>query len=216
MAKDLSKTLWHGIPRTEIAWYPTIHEEKCIGCELCYVSCGREVFEFDDTKRKAVVERPYNCMVGCMTCATICPTEAITFPSREMIQAIEKEHKILRIVRQTAKMKKTKKAYEEARAKAEQLLLSVVTQIEIEATGHFGERGIVAKLYEIIKDKPCDILYLTIETPSLKGCWNELAPSYCKFRLVSTDYADVTPYLNEIKQLFKENDIVLIAEKKVS
>ena len=181
---------WHGIPRREIAWYPTIHEEKCIGCSLCYVSCGREVFSFDDQRRKAVVAQPYNCMVGCTTCATICPTEAIEFPSREMIQNIEKEHKILRMVRQTAKAKKSKEMYNKARAEAEKLLLKVVTRIEIEATGHFGERGIIAKLYEVIREEPCDILYMIIETPTLKGCWNERAPSYCKFQLVSTEYAD--------------------------
>ena len=108
MAKDLSKQLWHGIPRAEIPWYPTINADKCIGCELCYVSCGREVFEFNDGQRKAVVERPYNCMVGCSTCATICSSEAINFPERELIWKVEREHKIFREVRKEAKEKRTK------------------------------------------------------------------------------------------------------------
>jgi len=40
----ISKT-WHGILREEIPWYPTVNEEKCIDCGLCFVTCGR-----DDTK----------------------------------------------------------------------------------------------------------------------------------------------------------------------
>jgi len=184
MAKDLSKQDWHGIPRTEIPWFPVIIDEKCIGCELCYVSCGREVFEFNEQKRLAIVARPYNCMVGCSTCATICPSEAIEFPNRDLIQKIEKEHNVLKIVRQKAKMKQTKKAFEEAREKAEKILLSVVTTIEMEITGHLGERQILKKLYETIKDDPCDIINIQIETPTLKGCWNEKAPSYAKYDVV--------------------------------
>ncbi len=214
MAKDLSKIPWHGIPRTEIPWFPVINEEKCIGCQLCYVSCGRDVYEFDDDKRKAIVERPYNCLVGCTTCATICPTEAIDFPSKDFIQKLEKEYKILKVVRETAKKKKTKKDYEEARAKAEELLTKVITTIEFEVTGHFAERQIMAKFYDAIKDDPCDLIYISIETPSLKDCWQEQAPSYAKFRLVSTEYADITPYAEKIKQILEENNIVLVAERK--
>ncbi len=216
MAKDLSKTQWHGIPRMEIEWFPKIVEEKCIGCQLCYVSCGREVFEYEDATRKALVERPYNCLVGCTTCATICPTAAIEFPPKEFVQKLEKEYKILKVVRQIAKEKKTKKEYEEARAKAESILNSVMTNIEIEATGHFGERRIIPKIYEAIKNDPCDVLYLNIETPGLKSCWKEKAPSYCRFRLVSTEYGDVTPYLQKIKTIFKENGVVLVSENRIS
>jgi len=25
---------WHGVPREEIDWYPTVVEERCIGCGL--------------------------------------------------------------------------------------------------------------------------------------------------------------------------------------
>ncbi len=216
MAKDLSKTEWHGIPRTDIPWFPTINDDKCIGCQLCYVSCGREVFEFDDDRRKAVVERKYNCLVGCTTCATICPAGAIDFPPKDFIQKLEKEYKILKVVRETAKEKKTKKEYEEARAKAAELLNKVVTAVEFEVTGHFAERQIMAKFYNAIKNDPCDVIYISIETPSLKDCWKEQAPSYAKFRLVSTEYADITPYAEKIKQVLKDNNVVLVAERKTA
>ncbi|NOZ56949.1 MAG: 4Fe-4S dicluster domain-containing protein, partial [Calditrichaeota bacterium] len=213
MAKDLSTKPWHGIDRKEIPWFPTVDEAKCIGCELCYVSCGREVFEFDDTKNKAVVERPFNCMVGCSTCATICPSGAISFPPRELISKIEREHKILKIVRQEAARKKSKKALEEARELAEKTLLSVVTSVELEVTRHLAERQVFPQLHEVIKNEPCDILYITVETPTLKGCWEEKAPSYARFRLVSTEYADIAPYLARVKEVLKRNDVVVISEK---
>ena len=76
--------------------------ETCIGCELCYVTCGREVFEMVsvNNKRKPKVERPYNCMVGYSTCSIVCPTEAISFPSRDIITNIEREYNIFKVARQ--------------------------------------------------------------------------------------------------------------------
>lgn len=56
MAKDLSRQIWHGIPRTEIPWYPSINEDRCIGCELCYVSCFYAIrCHFDGNRRCAGV-----------------------------------------------------------------------------------------------------------------------------------------------------------------
>lgn len=37
---DTKPELWHGIPRDEIPWRPTVDPEACIGCQLCYVTCG--------------------------------------------------------------------------------------------------------------------------------------------------------------------------------
>ena len=30
---------WHGVPRAEIQWYPTIISDRCVGCGLCATSC---------------------------------------------------------------------------------------------------------------------------------------------------------------------------------
>ena len=111
MAKDLSKTMWHGVAREKIPWYPIVDAETCIGCELCYVTCGREVYEIvltDDQRQKAKVERPYNCMVGCSTCAVVCPSKSIVFPSRDVVLEAEREHKIFEIIRAEAKEKRDK------------------------------------------------------------------------------------------------------------
>jgi NAD-dependent dihydropyrimidine dehydrogenase PreA subunit len=97
MAKDLSQTKWHGVPRQDIPWFPQVNPETCIGFELCFVTCRREVYEIelqsDGRNRKAVAALQYNCMVGCSTCAMVCPTEAITFPVRDVVWEIEKQFK---------------------------------------------------------------------------------------------------------------------------
>lgn len=35
MSEAKSKAAWHGIPREEIPWLPTVDPETCIGCQLC-------------------------------------------------------------------------------------------------------------------------------------------------------------------------------------
>lgn len=87
---------WHGIPRQEIEWYPTIVNDRCIGCGLCITSCGRQVFAFDYGRNKAVVAKPYNCMVGCTTCATVCARDALEFPSPGYIRQLIRDEKVLR------------------------------------------------------------------------------------------------------------------------
>jgi len=91
--KDLSQTPWHGIPRKEIKWYPKTIEENCIGCGLCYLTCGRAVYDFDFERKRPIVARPYNCMVGCSTCGTICTQDAIEFPGLGFIRGLVRKKK---------------------------------------------------------------------------------------------------------------------------
>jgi len=80
---------WHGIPRENIKWNPTVIEDACIGCGTCVTGCSRLVYRFDFDRKKPVVVDPLNCMVGCTTCANICPANAIAFPPIETILALE-------------------------------------------------------------------------------------------------------------------------------
>jgi MinD superfamily P-loop ATPase len=109
MTTDMSQTKWHGVPRKEILWFPVLDAIKCIGCELCYVTCGRGVYNMVFPARKAIVESPYNCMVGCSTCAVGCPSSAITFPPREVVHEIEKKYKIFQEVHKEAEEKRNKR-----------------------------------------------------------------------------------------------------------
>ncbi|WP_119291852.1 FAD-binding oxidoreductase [Azohydromonas sediminis] len=80
---------WRGIPREQIHWNPTVHDEACIGCGTCVTGCNRLVYRFDYERKKPVVVDPLNCMVGCTTCANTCPAHAIEFPPIESILALE-------------------------------------------------------------------------------------------------------------------------------
>jgi CDP-4-dehydro-6-deoxyglucose reductase len=80
---------WHGIPRDQINWHPTVDSEACIGCGTCVTGCSRLVYRFDFEAKKAVVVDPLNCMVGCTTCANTCPTHALSFPSLDTVMALE-------------------------------------------------------------------------------------------------------------------------------
>jgi len=70
---------WHGIDRKKIEWYPVIDKSKCIGCGLCVTSCGRGVYKYDYKNKKSKVVNPKNCLVGCQTCANLCPFGVISF-----------------------------------------------------------------------------------------------------------------------------------------
>ena len=79
---------WHGVPREKIHWNPTVDENVCIGCGTCVTGCSRLVYRYDFEKNKAVVYDPLNCLVGCTTCANVCPVNAISFPPLEIVDSL--------------------------------------------------------------------------------------------------------------------------------
>lgn len=90
---DNKPAMWHGITRKSIEWYPTVDEDKCIGCGMCFATCGKKVYAMEDEKSKVV--SPYSCMVGCQTCMNLCLSDAISFPEIEMIREMIKEKDVL-------------------------------------------------------------------------------------------------------------------------
>lgn len=167
-----------GIARKTIPWFPTVNHDKCIGCELCFLTCGRGVYDVHD--HKAWPERQYDGMVGCTTCANICPAQAITFPDKQLVQKIEREHKILGIVRKEAAAKHAKFDAEKARAQAENAVAATTTRMVFHVAGEFGEKRFLAKPEMLIKDRPFDIVNLKLEVPTLKGAL-EKTPSHMNF-----------------------------------
>lgn len=77
---------WHGIPREDISWNPSVNVDACIGCGMCVTGCGRGVYGFDFERKRPVVQEPLKCLVGCTTCANTCPTHAIQFPDSATIR----------------------------------------------------------------------------------------------------------------------------------
>jgi NAD-dependent dihydropyrimidine dehydrogenase PreA subunit len=90
---DNKPVMWHNIPRRSIEWYPTVDEDRCAGCGMCFSTCGKKVYAMEDGKAKVV--NPYSCMVGCQTCMNLCLADAISFPDIEMIRKMIKEKDVL-------------------------------------------------------------------------------------------------------------------------
>ncbi len=214
MAKDLSSQTWHTIPRKEIPWFPVIDAAKCIGCELCFLSCGREVFEPEKQKPyKSSVVRPYNCMVGCSTCSTVCPTQAISFPERDLIWNLERQHKIFKTVHNEAAVKKAKLSREELALEAARKVSETVSKITFEIAGEFGEKRFLKKLAESIIADPVDLVDLQLNVPTIKG-GRENTPGFMTFTLTSTRMDDILKYAEKIRSLIKADGYIIINEVK--
>jgi NAD-dependent dihydropyrimidine dehydrogenase PreA subunit/ElaB/YqjD/DUF883 family membrane-anchored ribosome-binding protein len=203
---------WHGIPRKDIPWFPTVDPEACIGCTLCFLTCGRGVYEMQDNK--SVVANPYNCMVGCATCGTVCPTQAITFPERELIWKLEREFKIFSTVRKESAEKKAKLEAAKARATAEDAIAKLTTRVRFEVAGEFGEKRFLAQMEELVKDRPFDFVNVNLNTPTVKGAM-ENTPSFMSFEVTSTEQADIQEFLPEVRDLIRRNGLVLVSENKL-
>lgn len=80
--------MWYGIPREQIQWYPIIDPGRCDGCGKCVEFCRNDVLRLSGEPPRAGVDNPFSCLVGCHSCASKCPTEAIQFPPRETLRAL--------------------------------------------------------------------------------------------------------------------------------
>ena len=209
MAKD---ELWHGIPRKDIPWLPTVDADTCIGCTLCYTSCGRGVYEMQDNK--AVPVNAMSCMVGCSTCGTVCPVQAIAFPDRDLIWKLEREHKIFKVVRQEAKEKMAKQDALKARAAAEDAVAKLTTRVRFEVAGEFGEKRFLVQMEEAIKERSYDFVNLRLEVPTVQGA-TQNTPSFMSFEVTSTEQEDIQSFLPELRALVRENGLVLVSENKI-
>jgi len=203
---------WHGIPRQEIPWYPTVDPQACIGCELCYVTCGRGVYDIQ--ARKAIATNPYGCMVGCTTCAMVCPTDAIHFPEREVVRRVEREHKILHLVKEEAKTKRGKQDAQKARAAAEAVQASLTCRTRMELAGDFGDKRFLLQLEQLIADHPVDLVNLQLQVPTVKGLM-EKTPAFMSFEVTSTQQEDIQAFLPSLRDLARSNGFILVNEVNV-
>jgi len=102
--KRIFAPTWHGIPREEIDWYPTVESELCVGC-------GRRVYKFDYENNVPVVANPLNCLVGCRTCANTCPQHAISFPPMSYLHKLIRKRGVISRNRKTLMSNIEKYAY---------------------------------------------------------------------------------------------------------
>jgi len=101
--RAMSKETYKGIPRNLIPWLPTIDDRKCIGCGKCVEYCTLGVYSHEEVggEKRPVVANPNNCVVLCNGCQDICPSSAISHPSRKETVALIR--KLLRDERKRVK-----------------------------------------------------------------------------------------------------------------
>ena len=203
---DNKKNTWHGIAREEIPWLPTVDSEACIGCQLCYVTCGRGVYEIKESI--AVAVSPMECAVGCSTCGNICPTNAISFPSLDAVWKLEREKQIFKTVKKEALGKHQREDTLMARENAQETVTHLQFRAKIEVTGEFGDKQFLVRLEKLIENQPFDIVNLRLEVPTVKGARLK-APSYMVFEVASEKQEDVTPFLDQIREVVHKADLVL-------
>ena len=209
---DTKPNLWHGIPREDIPWTPKVDAEACIGCQLCYITCGRAVYEMEDGV--AVAVDPMNCMVGCSTCGNICPTGAITFPPLDAVWKFERERQIFRTVKKEAARKHEREDALKSREAAQQALAHVSTRARIELAGEFGDKRFLVRLEELLGDQPYDVVNVQLQVPTVKGA-RQKAPSYMTFEITSEEQGDIGPFLQQVKTLVHDVGLVLVSDTRL-
>jgi len=212
-AEKVEKKTWHGIPREAIPWLPTVDADACIGCQLCYITCGRAVYEMHDNVAVAVAAM--ECVVGCSTCGNVCPTGAITFPSLDSVWKMEREHQMFRTVKKEALRKHEREDAIKARQAAQEAVAQVSTRAKVEVAGEFGDKHFLVRIEELIEGKPFDIVNLRLEVPTVKGA-RQKAPSFMSFEVTSEQQADIAPFLNEVKKLVHDAGLVLVSATPVA
>ena len=204
---DDKKKAWHGIAREEIPWLPTVEAEACIGCQLCYVTCGRGVYEMHEGV--AVATEPMECAVGCSTCGNICPTNALSFPTLDAVWKLEREKQIFKTVKKEALRKHEREDTQKAREAAQKAVARLPTRAKIEVAGEFGDKHFLVRLEELIEGKPFDVVNLKLEVPTVKGA-RQKAPSYMSFEVTSEQQEDVTPFLDHVRTLVHDAGLILV------
>ena len=119
---------WFGVPRKEIPWYPKIDPGQCIGCGFCAAICGRGVYKYEFDVKRPIVANPYHCLVGCQTCANLCPVGAIDFPPPESLKKYVAKYKVFGKVKEVLAQKFKPEEVKEYR---EQMKYAEATEKEI-------------------------------------------------------------------------------------
>ncbi len=92
----MNNKTWHGLDRKIFEWFPRINKDACTGCGMCLMTCGNNVFSWDENESIPNVLNPGNCVIGCTSCGKLCPENAITFPDdpKKYVSAIIKNYKL--------------------------------------------------------------------------------------------------------------------------
>jgi len=89
-----NSNVWHGIPRAEVLWRPTVNLELCSGCQSCMDTCPGDVYDWDGALGHPIVARPENCATYCRGCTMACPEDAITFLNQDEVVELVKQLRV--------------------------------------------------------------------------------------------------------------------------
>lgn len=136
---------------------------------------------------------------------------AITFPPAELIHRIEREHGVIKVARQESREKKSRRDALRARAAAEEAVARTTSRVHAEVDGEFGEKRFLARLEELLNDRPYDVVDLTLHVPTVRGAAHH-TPSLMAFDVVSTQHEVVSDFMAQIRELVNDNDLVWISD----
>lgn len=162
--------------------------------------------------RKSVASHPLKCMVGCSTCATVCPVNAISFPDKDLIWRLEREYSILKHVKDEVINKQQAQQVLAARAEAERTAERAPRRVKVEVAGAFGSKEFLTKLRHLVEAQPFDLVNLSLSVPTVKGSL-EGTPSYMTFDVTATEGDDLEAFLEDLRKLVIENGLVLVSAK---
>jgi Fe-S-cluster-containing hydrogenase component 2 len=89
----------------------------------------------------AVPVDPMKCAVGCSTCANICPTNAISFPTLDAVWKLERERQIFRTVKKEAQKKHDCEGALKAREAAQKALSMFRCPLRSNSPGNSARSG---------------------------------------------------------------------------
>jgi NAD-dependent dihydropyrimidine dehydrogenase PreA subunit len=73
--------------RERFPWFPTINGDVCLADLECLNFCSAAVFDWDPATGKPVVARPFDCILGCRSCAENCKAKGISLPGKKEVAA---------------------------------------------------------------------------------------------------------------------------------
>jgi len=161
----MDKRIWHDSEVLE-EWFPRINYEKCNNCGMCLLACGNKVFLWYEKEKKFIVGNPSNCVLGCTTCAKLCPEDAISFPDdpKKFITKLLVKYKIYPKVKE--ELNKRLEKYPEHKVNLENVKKSYEPKKEF-SNWHGMERKDIL-WYPTIDDNKCNGCGLCVVTCSEK------------------------------------------------
>jgi hypothetical protein len=99
---------------------------------------------------------------------------------------------------------------------ADKIISQALHCVEFTIMGNILEKNIPLKLAELSSQYGYNIVKLKIDTPSVRLSTDKKCPSRAKFILASKTSEHIPTHLNKVRDLLKENDIVVVEEKKLS